>query len=762
MAVPEKPALASFETLFTDTPQILERATGYWESGRVGPVRQIAPQLYHAQVTGASDDHYDVDIRLSATDAGSTTDTGSTAAEAGDTTDAAETGESARQSRGSIIRIQSAACTCPYQSTPYCKHIGAVLFELRRQLVAAESHRDDDADGPAIAHTVLAPIQQALAKRLDQGDGHLLFMWSTVLRDTAKTMLSAPNAEQPLLAESQAQELIFTAIRDYGEYRQNLDGDAGHDGDDPDQAAHMDDSGDGRGPGTTYRDDAPYQQFIDAILTVADNALQSRDFANACSNLRLCVHSITTFIHGIDVDPMPLLGLMDRLVMRIRCFMENVAEFADSTDAGKALSTIEQAAYDDDLRRCDPLNSMLLISCALAFARYDDKRMWAYDVIDNALVRNLGDSDYDPDDPDYPYDHDCPYGPDYDDEEDDDHFGCPDCEFAMPPQSARILRMFTLMAAYDLFALSDDGARRRQLLDAHPSSSPLTLMDVAVMICENRFRSAYMTASRFLAMSADARDADLDISRNGLLPDLLPHGWHTIMECCAEGLADVAMLAGVYRHYIITCDDKTDVHYVADLRALMRRHGGISTEEWHETARMLAWDCARDIIVRIKRRSETIAGITLGRTGQSILRNPAYEQIIIDERLSDEAMVCCTAIDYPPLPLLHVLAINHPDAAWMIILDALPAGAVEPSTVMKALGLAAGAAFRIDRGNGWHDGRGGSARLESRRGIYRQIAAQLRRAAAVFGDDATRVVARGIVSRYPNRPALREELAFAL
>lgn len=80
---------------------------------------------------------------------------------------------------------------------------------------------------------------------------------------------------------------------------------------------------------------------------------------------------------------------MDDLAMRVRCYMENVAEFADSSTAGKALNTIAQAANDKDMRQCEPLNSMLLISSALAFAQYDDKRIWAYDVIENAITRNL-------------------------------------------------------------------------------------------------------------------------------------------------------------------------------------------------------------------------------------------------------------------------------------------------------------------------------------------------------------------------------------
>lgn len=37
---------------------------------------------------------------------------------------------------------------------------------------------------------------------------------------------------------------------------------------------------------------------------------------------------------------------MDDLAMRVRCYMENAAEFADSSTAGKALNTIAQAANE--------------------------------------------------------------------------------------------------------------------------------------------------------------------------------------------------------------------------------------------------------------------------------------------------------------------------------------------------------------------------------------------------------------------------------
>ena len=144
-------------------------------------------------------------------------------------------------------------------------------------------------------------------------------------------------------------------------------------------------------PGNAYSKSFDYTEFIKTVQAIAGNALQSSDYASACGNLRLCIHEVHALLLSSENDDgsEPLLTLMDDLAMRVRCYMENVAEFADSPTAGKALNTIAQAANDKDMRQYEPLNSMLLISSALAFAQYDDKRMWAYDVIENAITRNL-------------------------------------------------------------------------------------------------------------------------------------------------------------------------------------------------------------------------------------------------------------------------------------------------------------------------------------------------------------------------------------
>ena len=83
----------NFENLFD--PVILQRAKGYHRAGRVNDVDYDNPPLIHAIVDGVNE--YDVDIRL----------------------------------KGNAIA--SVACTCPYDRSPYCKHVGAVLFEIREQ-----------------------------------------------------------------------------------------------------------------------------------------------------------------------------------------------------------------------------------------------------------------------------------------------------------------------------------------------------------------------------------------------------------------------------------------------------------------------------------------------------------------------------------------------------------------------------------------------------------------------------------------------------
>lgn len=494
--------LATFESMFDDTPMILERATDYWESGRVHDVQEIAPQLFHARISGNEDAPYDVDIRLNHTDSKTDSD---------------------------HIRVQSAACTCPYERTPYCKHIGAMLYELRKRLITDIMPNCDDSKNntdtsesqshkTALPHMLLDSIQQSLSNREEQINGQLLFMWSDHRIEVAQSFRSDPESSQPLMSLDEAETMIFNAVHHYN-----------------DQASYRT---------SRTANDAGFREFIEAIQITAINAMQSTDYADACVNLRLCVHAVCAFTITVDDDNLsPLLKLMDSLIIRICCYMENVAAYADSSIAGKALDIIMQAARDRDLRYCDPLNSMLLTSSALAYARFDDKRMWAYDTLEYELDHVDGESRINT-------------GPDYTTDTTDDNQARED-----------VISMFTQMIAYDLYVLSDDESGRQHLLDEHPDSHVLMMIAAAQFIHDGFFHSAYTIARRFLDYSREEQEADLDVSHNGLLPNLLPHGWHSIMECCAEGLNDITMLASIYRYYIMTCNDKSDVRYVSKLQS---------------------------------------------------------------------------------------------------------------------------------------------------------------------------------------------------
>lgn len=496
-----------------------------------------------------------------------------------------------------------------------------MLYELRKQLIGAHGnhHNDDTAnahDGViALPRTVLDPIQQHLDARAEQGKGHLLFLWSTQLREAAKTFCAQPDEERPLIPLIDAQTMLSDTIRRCHERF----------------IIHISKHSD------AYSKSCDYTEFIKTVQAIAGNALQSSDYASACGNLRLCIHEVHALLLSSENDDgsEPLLTLMDDLAMRVRCYMENAAEFADSSTAGKALNTIAQAANEKDMRQCEPLNSMLLISSALAFAQYDDKRIWAYDVIENAITRNL----------EYSFNEESEESDEDDEDEDNEDTSEVDDETDfISDESLHVLQLFTLMNAYDLYVLSDDDAGREQLLSEYSESMALTLMNAANMIHEGHLRSAYMLAQGFLLSSRDMEDVDIDARHNGLLPDLLPHGWHTIMECCAEGLNDVGLLANVYRYYILSCNDRSDTHYVSKLRNLLRIYGGLSADEWHDVADGLARDCARNIIDRIKYQPEmTTKGGTQRHSGW---RNPAYEKLIVDERLSDAALTYCVMVDY--------------------------------------------------------------------------------------------------------------------
>ncbi|PJM72974.1 hypothetical protein CS006_06890 [Bifidobacterium primatium] len=684
MTVPSKPLLYEFEAMFDDAPHILERALDYWEDDRVGSVEEIAPALFHAHVAGSEETPYDVDIRL----------------------DGGDTGDETSHPRER--HVMSAACTCPYHRTPYCKHVGAVLYALRARLEGDGGNPttpDDETpvheSRPIVPKHVLDGICHRIEERIQQSDGrNVLFFWSTECLRQAERLRSG--AEEPLIPAKEAGRMVLGPMDEYHRRRNLSDHD--YDSGGPDEGAE---SQSWPASGETHRQGL-YDDALSGLRTVVDNALHSTSYDDACFNLAICMQALAAFTNSVDDDYHELSNENDQLTDRIRCYMENVAAYADSPTSSIALGHIAKVAYEPDIQFYDPANAAMLLASACAFARYEDRAMWAYDVIDTALER---------------------LGPSHDGELPHDMLVAP----------RHVLHRYVQMAAYDLRRLAGDEAGCRELWDAYPSSDPLLLMHAVVLIRQRRFREAYHLVAGHLDRSMDPLDADRQIVRNGLLQGLLPHGWHSLLECCAEGMDDAERLAGVYRFVIVNGNDKADATYVGRLRRLIRL-GGSSDEQWHDAARSLARECARNIAERIRTQPE-IPWNAVGPNRRSSWRNPAYERLIVDERLSDAALTYCVTIDYPPLPLLKTMAIDHPQEARQVIYDALPVGALDANAVVPGTGR---------RG------------MDAHRTKYRQVAKQLRRYREVFGDEEMRGLARRIVEQYPNRRALRDELSFAL
>lgn len=693
--------------MFDDAPWILERAFDYWQDGRVESVERIAPSLFHARVAGNETGFYDVDVRVD--------DSGC---------------------------VMSSACTCPYHATPYCKHVGAVLYELRLRL--SDDHEPDATDNTDTNDTrrrthVPSYVLDGVLKRIEQekrdADGsNILFFWSNRCIEYANH-LTREGTSETLIPTREAGRMMLGPMDAY--HRRH-------------GIHHHDDAIPFEHDGMPYPDDPTLDEALAGFHTVVDNALHSTDWENACLNLAVAAEALAAFTNSVEDERHELSNENDLLSSEIRCYMENVARYADSATASIALGEIAKAAYTPDIQFYDPVNAAMLLASAAAFARHDDKTMWSYDVVDTALERFSE-----------RHDADLPH------------------EALLP--SRHVLRRYMLMVAYDVRRLAGDDEGCDTLRREHPDHAPLALMRVVTLLDARQYREARDAAETFLATVTDRDQADAYIMRNGLVPGLLPHGWRTILECCAEGMDDAARLTDLYRGYIVAGNDKGDVAYVNRLRRLLRAgdatdmDDSTSTDDttdarWHDEARRLARRCARNVAERITSQPEmTTVDDGIRTIRRSSWRNPAYEKLIVDERLTDDALTYCVTIAYPPLPLLKTMAIGHPDKARETILETLPQSALSEDDIAQIArtgevpaGTPNRAANRMDdrkaRGIGNRRAVSGARRMSATRGTYRQILKQLRRYAAVFGETEARRIAGLIADRYPNRPALHEEL----
>lgn len=196
----------------------------------------------------------------------------------------------------------------------------------------------------------------------------------------------------------------------------------------------------------------------------------------------------------------------------------------------------------------------------------------------------------------------------------------------------------------------------------------------------------------------------------GLMPtrlNELPHVWLTILEAAYEHLHDEKGLRHLYAYYILIAQTDPEAVYVERLRRLSGRH----------------WDEDRDTITALHRKRD--------RMPRWAPVNPAYERLLREEHLSDEAF--------------HYALTKSPD----VMIRMLDVIAGNPEKAQQAKRYLRNVLFDPD--SVLYD----SDTLESASRVGRWI----RRIETVYGYDEARAITTSVLGMFPRRKKLLDELS---
>ncbi|PLS28588.1 SWIM zinc finger family protein [Bifidobacterium parmae] len=196
----------------------------------------------------------------------------------------------------------------------------------------------------------------------------------------------------------------------------------------------------------------------------------------------------------------------------------------------------------------------------------------------------------------------------------------------------------------------------------------------------------------------------------GLMPtrlNELPHVWLTILEAAYEHLHDEKGLRHLYAYYILIAQTDPEAVYVERLRRISGRH----------------WNEDRDMITALHRKRD--------RMPRWAPVNPAYERLLREERLPDEAFnYALTKSPDVMIRMLDVIAGDSEKAQWAE--QYLRNTLLDPDSVLYE-----------------------SDTVESAARVGRWI----RRSETVYGYDEARALVAGILDMFPRRKKLHDELS---
>lgn len=514
------------------------------------------------------------------------------------------------------------------------------------------------------------------------GSGGPMLLWNRIISDIS-TQDDLTRSDSPVAAPDEAHDMMMTPIRWYLRSIGSTTASAV-----PTEHGY-----------SIPRADMPTFRIgthaLAGVNAVVGNAMMSTRWQDAVTNLAAATDVTAAFIGNIADRDEEGFDFLKNLIQNVRVYFDSLARNADPATAQQALHTITQVACNEDFR-LNPMQMIELLSCGLSLAQWDDTRVLAYDAISDAIrTMNSTLSDH----PNHRDSQSDGAGDGHGDDDatasegDDQAFledSNADPVSVSPSQIHESFEQSLLFLEHDLLRISGDGHGADAFLKEHRDVEPMADTYAARLIAEERWKDLLDFSSTVLRDNPNQQLA--------MIPSqLAPYEWGSVREAALEALDRRPELCDVYRERIIEAYGREDTANVARLRAA-------SGPDWANQVRRIVHDYADG----------------RGR----FARNMAYEQILVAERMGNEAWSYSLQFPKSRDKLAKTIALAKPDKARRIILG--------------PIGL-----------NGEYEGK-----LPSRLVAYRHIAKSLSKYASVFSKQEAHDIAQRLVARYPARRTL--------
>ncbi len=428
----------------------------------------------------------------------------------------------------------------------------------------------------------------------------------------------------------------------------------------------------------TYRDRS---RALAGVESVVANAIGSDHWLESMQNLAAALTMTSVFLSNVADRENEGFSFINQLTQQIRIYTNSLSRSADPTTAGTALNILVDAICNENFM-LNPVQMVEILASSLSFARWDDTRVLAYDAIDkaDAAVERFTGS--------------------LQEHETDDAFDTDSRSLSAlvgdghATELRRHYDRLMLFLRHDLLRLGGDEEGADQFLNDHRGMEPFPDVLAAQLIRKERWGELLRFCDMVLA-----DDPNQPLLLFGA--DVAPYGWDSLREAALESLGKVEDLQSMYRERIVEAYDSDEIYNLGALKA-------VSAGDWPNQVRRILEDYDDGI--------------------DRFTRNKVYEQLLVNERLGDEACRYCQQFPKAQAKLAQTIASVQPDAARSIILG--------------PVGL-----------DGSYHGT-----LPMKRDVYRRIARSLTKYATVFTVAEAQEIASRLVKRYPTRHQLAQAL----